>query len=200
MPRSGFARLLLLVALVLPGGAQIVPGAEGRPALAQSPPEGVFPLKLGDSSVDLTGPWKFRTGDDPAWANPDFDDSAWDSMDFASGKGPAGAGWTRRGYPGYAGFAWYRLRINVSGATHRLELKMPDQADDAYQVYVNGQLVGEFGKFDGRHVKAYPASPRRLISRAMSPTGPRRSLSACGWTPRRVSTAPTQAVCTALQL
>src|ERR1022692_1475199 len=41
-----------------------------------------------------------------------------------------GAGWTQRGYPGYAGFAWYRLQVDVQGATHRLALKMPDQADD----------------------------------------------------------------------
>lgn len=31
---------------------------------------------LGRASVQLTGPWKFHTGDNPAWAQPDFDDSA----------------------------------------------------------------------------------------------------------------------------
>src|ERR1700683_830417 len=81
------------------------------------------PVKLGDSSTALNGPWRFHTGDDMAWAQADFDDSGWDSVDL-NPKGPsAGAGWTRRGYPGYAGFAWYRIRVNVQGATHLLALQ-----------------------------------------------------------------------------
>jgi hypothetical protein len=27
--------------------------------------------------VSLDGMWRFHTGDSPAWANPDFDDSQW---------------------------------------------------------------------------------------------------------------------------
>ena len=37
---------------------------------------------LGNSSVALTGPWKFHTGDNMAWAQPGFDDSAWGTMDL----------------------------------------------------------------------------------------------------------------------
>ncbi|HEX3572581.1 MAG TPA: SpoIIE family protein phosphatase [Acidobacteriaceae bacterium] len=111
-------------------------------------------VKLGDSSTVLAGPWKFHTGDDPAWSRADFDDSAWNTMDLAPG-----VGWTRQGYPRYSGFAWYRLRVEVHGATHQLALKMPDQADDAYQVFVNGEMIGEFGRFDSQHVTAYPALP-----------------------------------------
>ena len=111
-------------------------------------------IQLGESSVVLAGPWKFHTGDNPAWSKADFDDSGWNAMDLSSG-----AGWTKQGYPRYSGFAWYRLRVDVHGATHRLALKMPDQADDAYQVFVNGQMVGEFGKFDPEQVTAYPALP-----------------------------------------
>jgi hypothetical protein len=114
-------------------------------------------VKLGESSTQLNGPWKFHTGDNMAWAQPDLDDSTWDSMDLTVAPRTEGAGWTKRGYAGYAGFAWYRLRIDVQGANHRLAIKMPDQADDAYQVYVNGQLIGEFGKFTPRGVTAYPA-------------------------------------------
>jgi len=125
-----------------------------RPAAASSP----VPLKLGESSAKMNGPWRFHTGDDMAWARPGFDDSTWDTMDLTVAPGTEGvAGWTQRGYPGYSGYAWYRLQVNVQGANHRLALKMPDQADDAYQVYVNGQLVGEFGKFNGPHVTAYNA-------------------------------------------
>jgi hypothetical protein len=80
-------------------------------------------------------------------------------MDLTTPPGTEATGWTQHGYPGYSGYAWYRLRVNVQGASHRLALKMPDQADDAYQVYVNGLLVGDFGKFNGKRVTAYPSLP-----------------------------------------
>lgn len=111
-------------------------------------------VRLGDSSSVLAGPWRFHTGDNPSWASTNFDDSTWSTLNLSSG-----AGWTSQGYPGYSGFAWYRLHINVQGATHRLALKMPDQADDAYQVFVNGVKIGEFGNFTPQHVTAYPALP-----------------------------------------
>jgi hypothetical protein len=114
----------------------------------------IVSVKLGESSTELTGPWKFHTGDNMAWAQEDFDDSGWKSIDLTKP-----VGWTKQGYPGYSGFAWYRLHLNVQGANHRLALKMPDQADDAYQIYVNGQLIGEFGKFSEGRVTAYPALP-----------------------------------------
>jgi hypothetical protein len=120
-------------------------------ALAQAKTE---TIKLGESSVVLAGPWKFHTGDDPAWSKADFDDLAWNTIDLTPG-----VGWTKQGYPRYSGFAWYRLRVDVQGATHRLALKMPDQADDAYQVFVNGEMIGEFGKFTPEQVTAYPALP-----------------------------------------
>jgi hypothetical protein len=126
-------------------------------------------ITLGDSAAELTGPWKFHTGDNLAWAQPGFDDSRWGSMDLTPPEGSADAnlgtsgyipGWTSMGYPGYSGYAWYRLRVEVAGNGTPLALKMPDGVDDAYQVYVNGQPIGDFGKFAQNHVTAYPAQPR----------------------------------------
>ena len=126
-------------------------------------------VKLGESAAELGGPWKFRTGDDMTWSQPDFDDSGWSLMDLTPPAGSADPslgisgyipGWTDRGYAGYSGFAWYRLRINIEGDNRPLSLKMPDDADDAYQVFVNGKQIGEFGAFNGRHVTAYVSQPQ----------------------------------------
>ncbi len=125
-------------------------------------------VELGNSTVDLTGPWKFHTGDDMAWAQPGFDDRSWGTMDLAPppgsidpilGTGGFVPGWTQRGYPGYAGYAWYRLTVNVhnrawDSGKEPLAIKMPDDFDDAYQVYVNGRLVGEYGRFTSKGVTA----------------------------------------------
>ncbi len=126
-------------------------------------------VALGDSVVALNGPWKFHTGDNMRWTDPNFDDSAWHLMDLtpppgsydpqigSSGYVP---GWTARGYRGYHGYAWYRLRIEIQNGQTALALKMPDNYDDAYEIYVNGQLIGHFGQFTPHGVTAYVALPR----------------------------------------
>src|SRR6202020_3173057 len=121
-------------------------------------------IRFGQAMIPLTGPWKFHTGDDMRWADPKFDDAAWGTMDLTpnavnpnTGLSGFASGWTMRGYAGYSGYAWYRLRLNVvqqnaqgntQGASEALAISMPPLFDDAYQVYVDGQLVGGFGSFN----------------------------------------------------
>lgn len=73
-------------------------------------------------------------------------------------------GWTVLGDAGYSGYAWYRLKVNVQydqGLSEGgLEIKMPDDVDDAYQVFVDGQMIGEFGHFSSKGVKTYLTLPR----------------------------------------
>ena len=166
MRRAGVILLLLCAIPVL--SARAAPKGQKGNNAASAPGE-VSKVRIGESSAELAGPWRFRTGDDMAWAQPDFDDSAWDTMDLTPPPGSADAtlgisgnlpGWTERGYAGYSGFAWYRLRVEVEGANRRLALKMPEGADDAYQVYVNGEKIGEFGKFSKRRVTAYSTLPQ----------------------------------------
>jgi hypothetical protein len=138
----------------------------------------VLTVTLGQSSATLTGPWKFHTGDDPRWADPKFDDSSWGTMDLTpnavdpnTGLRGYVPGWTARGYAGYSGFAWYRLRVNViqenargntQDAEEALAISMPSLFDDAYQVYVDGRLAGEFGRFNKEGVTFSPNLPREF--------------------------------------
>ncbi len=152
MRRAGLILMLLLCAGV--SGAHAAPPAGQAATASAAVDSGPVPVTLGESSAKLVGPWKFHTGDNMDWARADFDDSDWKPIDLSKG-----VGWTKQGYAGYSGYAWYRLRVNVQGAKHRLSLQMPDGADDAYQVYVNGQMVGEFGKFTDHGVTAYSSLP-----------------------------------------
>jgi hypothetical protein len=142
---------------------------------------GTQTVTLGDATVPLTGPWKFHIGDDPQWAQPDYDDSAWGTMDLAPPPGSydivmdSGGfvpGWTARGYKGYHGYAWYRMRVNIQSNQTALSLKMPDNFDDAYQVYINGQRIGEFGRFTSNGVTVYNAQPRTFPLPAGLHSGP----------------------------
>ncbi len=139
-------------------------------------------IVLGSATAQLTGPWRFHTGDDAAWAHPGFNDSAWGTMDLTppqgsydpySGSSGFVAGWTARGYPRYSGFAWYRLRVNLQAPVEGgLAIKMPDNVDDAYQVFVNGRFIGEFGRFSGNAVTDYIAQPRAFTLPAGIGSGP----------------------------
>ena len=144
------------------------------------------PIVIGQSTVLLTGPWKFSPGDSPIvngaplWAQPNFDDSQWTSMDLTP---PAGShdiqfttggftpGWTRLGYPDLVGYAWYRLRIHVQ-TTQLLSLDMPIDVDDGYQAFANGQYIGEFGEFHpGGGVTLHYGMPVALRLPAPGPDG-----------------------------
>jgi Stage II sporulation protein E (SpoIIE) len=166
-PRPLFALLLVLLSLV---------------ALAQAAPT---PVNLGDSVITLTGPWKFHPGDNLAWASPSFDDSSWATLDLTPPPGSYDPilgssgfvpGWTANGYPNLTGYAWYRLAINLnkngSLKGESLAVKLPENLDDAYQVYVNGQLVGGFGSFNAGHVTFYNAQPRAFTLPASINDGP----------------------------
>ncbi|MHB1959551.1 MAG: PP2C family protein-serine/threonine phosphatase [Acidobacteriaceae bacterium] len=124
-------------------------------------------ISLGQSMVALTE-WKFQPGDDPAYAQPGYDDSGWKSMSIeprANYHDPYFSsdlyvpGWTATGYPHLTGYAWYRARFKVTGPNTDLWLEMPPDVDDAYQVYANGQLVGSMGKFTPNHVTAFYSHP-----------------------------------------
>jgi hypothetical protein len=141
--------------------AFVAPGASGAAqSFAAVSGNTVELIELGDSAADLTGPWAFHTGDDIDWARPAFDDSTWERMDLALSQNGEVPGWTARGHAGYSGYAWYRLRVEVEGAKRTLAMKMPSDADDAYQIFVNGKMVGEFGKFTQHRVTAYGSVPR----------------------------------------
>jgi hypothetical protein len=102
--------------------------------------------------TDLTGPWRFHTGDNPAWSNPSFDDSAWPLL-------LAGKPWTAQGYPTTTGVAWYRIRILLSPQDRPLALFLP-YVDDSAQVFANGRLIGQLGGMPP-HARVFFA--RRLL-------------------------------------
>ena len=115
------------------------------------------PIVLGNSAVALNGPWKFHTGDEARWAEPDFDDSDWESVDLTPEPGARDndvgltgyvPGWQSRGHRGYSGYAWYRIRFSVEATSAEpIVLSGPPYVDSAYQIFVNGRLVGGFGNF-----------------------------------------------------
>lgn len=108
-------------------------------------------------TLPLNGPWKFSLGDDARWADPAFDDSRWNEMDLTPAPGAHDpdvgvsgyvTGWAARGHGGGLGYAWYRLALSPQALPgEQLALLGPVLVDSAYQIYLNGKLLGGIGDF-----------------------------------------------------
>ncbi|WEK37866.1 MAG: putative Ig domain-containing protein [Candidatus Pseudobacter hemicellulosilyticus] len=89
-------------------------------------------------------PWTFNTGADPAWLQPDFNDSHWRLM-------PVPAHWEEEGLPDYDGYACYRTRAVIPSSMRRpsaLGLRFEMGAiDDFDSVFVNGHCIGASTEF-----------------------------------------------------
>lgn len=141
---------------------------------AVSQQAGVIDRTIGDAVVPLSGVWKFQPGDSMTWASPSFDDSGWGTQDLTppaksfdpiTGSSGFVPGWTAQGYPKLTGYGWYRMHLHLrtvspTAAATPIALTMPINFDDAYQVFVNGQQIGHFGRFSERSVVFYNAQPR----------------------------------------
>ncbi|MGB7987408.1 MAG: SpoIIE family protein phosphatase [Terracidiphilus sp.] len=166
---------LLFYCALLPGWAEepsFAQPAASLPDRASAPVAMQF--RMGQSLFSLNGPWKFTVGDSPLdratgqplWAEPGFDDSKWENVDLTPREGAidptAGIsgyvpGWTAKGHRGYWGYGWYRIRLRIlTRPGEKLAIAGPSNVDDAYQLFVNGALLGSFGNFSrGRPVIYY---------------------------------------------
>jgi hypothetical protein len=92
--------------------------------------------------LDLSGVWKFKTGDDENWKEEKLNEKDWEKI-IVPGY------WENQGHQDYDGFAWYRLSF-------KLEDKLIDKKfvlvlgkiDDIDEVYLNGKLIGSTGNMN----------------------------------------------------
>jgi hypothetical protein len=81
--------------------------------VAASPVGQTFDFEQGHQSVsELDGKWRFHPGDNPQWAEPGFDDSAWKLLDSERS-------WYDQGYRGLSGMVWYRFKVKLPAGVGR---------------------------------------------------------------------------------
>ena len=95
------------------------------PALAAAPLE-VTQWRSG--LIELNQGWLEHDGDNAEWSRPEFDDSAWDSVDLDD-LGPARQGWR-----------WYRRLVTFGPDKPELRLLLAG-GDGTYELFVNGTRV-----------------------------------------------------------
>jgi len=118
--------------------------ASGDPFSAPSPGPGI---------IVIQGNWQFHLGDDLGWSSPTFNDSGWEQL-------RADTTWGAQTHPGYTGFAWYRKEIHLTGRPTTVAVLIPP-VEDAYEVFWNGQKIGECGKLPPHGWRWY--TPRGVV-------------------------------------
>ncbi|MBN1561158.1 glycoside hydrolase [candidate division KSB1 bacterium] len=94
-----------------------------------------------DLQIDMSGMWKFKTGDAWEWATVDYDDGSWKSIAVP-------ATWEQQGHPRHDGYAWYRTAVKITKKLAKEKLiLMLGKINDIDQVYFNGAKIGENGQF-----------------------------------------------------
>jgi sialate O-acetylesterase len=89
--------------------------------------------------INLSGNWKFEIGDNPEWKNPLFNDDQWEKILVSST-------WEEEGFPGYDGYAWYRIHFNIdSSYKDQVLYLILGKIDDVDETYLNGYLIGYKG-------------------------------------------------------
>lgn len=128
-------------------GALIIIASMGfhQAAHAQASHEPRASISDLQKQFSLSGTWRFKAGDNPAWAAPDFDDSLWDSKPIP-GRWPAG------GYPESGQVGWYRLTVKLlaDGGFGPLDdshlALLAGKITSAFEAYAGGYLLGGAGK------------------------------------------------------
>ncbi len=146
------SRLFASIALIL----LVSIAGQGQGASGAHPRAYVDAADLGDS-INLSGDWAFQPGDDSRWSRPDFDDSHWRIISTQQS-------WQDQGVNRPRDFFWYRQHVRLPLQHAPLSLLFGYSAFP-YEVYVNGQLVGRFGRLppdervDGALVRVFEIPP-----------------------------------------
>ncbi len=83
--------------------------------------------------------WRYHAGDDARWADGQFDDSSWESID--STQLPI----ERLPKSGWQGIGWFRLRVRLDAAAADVPLAFEMNHWGASEFFVDGVLVKRFG-------------------------------------------------------
>jgi sigma-B regulation protein RsbU (phosphoserine phosphatase) len=123
-----------------------------------------FNLQTGREPIaSLDGLWRFHTGDNPSWADPNLDDSQWPLL-------RSDEPWAQQGYENYGGFAWYRFTVAVPEGSRNWSIFLGPM-ETGYQLFVDGRLAGAFGPI--LNSRNYAASSRAFAITPVAASGPR---------------------------
>lgn len=107
----------------------------------------IFPytrLALPQTRLDLEGDWKISLDDQPTFANPEFDDSAWDPFKLPGSF----VVYALEKKDSYEGICWVRKKVTLGPEFQKDNLGLSlGRIANADEVYFNGVRIGRLGEF-----------------------------------------------------
>jgi signal transduction histidine kinase len=127
---------------------------------------------LSGESITLSNleGWKYSPGDNPEWANPDFDDSDWFSI-VPSGLRPSAMPDSL-----WNGYGWFRFAFTADSTIYENAWHFYFFAWGGAEVYVDGALFQTFGTFSANPELEIPFAPYNRMRPAISLTPKERHL------------------------
>ncbi len=109
--------------------------------------------------IELSGEWRQREGDQPAYAQPDFDDQGWSTVQLPWRQQPR------------APLFWLRRSVELPEWAAGMPLALTlGPVSPVYEVYVNGVRIGQTGPFFD-DTAVYPARSRTHLIPAAAVAG-----------------------------
>lgn len=137
--RPQLLRFALWVSVAHIGPLVLAQSHENAPDSVAVHPASFSFVRDREPVVTLDGLWRFHPGDDPGWAAPNFDDSAWSLL-------RSDQPWTTQGHSAVPdGFAWYRFSVQAPSSPMPLAIILPSILTD-YEFFENGRKIGGFGR------------------------------------------------------
>lgn len=107
-----------------------------------------------DEPVSIAGAWHFQTGDNMAWADPEFNDRSWSSVMVPKNL-------NQQGFDNFSGMAWYRLSLKFDRDMPGMEGQLDQlgvtlgKVHSAYELYAGGRLLGGMGRLPSDSLMHY---------------------------------------------
>ncbi|MBK6429126.1 MAG: SpoIIE family protein phosphatase [Blastocatellia bacterium] len=91
------------------------------------------------AGIELREGWRYRSGDDPAWAAATLDDSQWEPLASPAllASDPPATGWT--------GIGWFRIHLDVDASAADRPLAFEIFHLGASEIYVDGEKIAGWG-------------------------------------------------------
>jgi signal transduction histidine kinase/DNA-binding response OmpR family regulator len=116
--------------------------------------------RLEQGPVRLEGNWKFRFGDNPSWALPTFDDSAWQELAPSEPLPDSLIAMIRQlEASGQPAIAWLRIQLNPERSLVRKPLALRFVTHGAAAVYLDNRKILDLGDFDRPGTQAEIRTP-----------------------------------------
>jgi hypothetical protein len=159
-PSRGILVIGTCVALQLLAFAPKISGHQEGPSERATTVQ-LTPAKLRQIVV-LSKAWSYHPSDDPDWADPAFDDSAWPLVKPDLEDRDAIPG-------GWPGIGWFRRRVMLDPAAASTTVGVQTLQAGAFELYVDGELAVTFGTVSPDPETELAVTPQELVPISLRP-------------------------------